>query len=136
MQLIQPLVNIMDTELMVTSSEDSIAESSTSSSNSRSTTPASANLLSVLRCPKASELVCKCTIDCNPPKGKKPSCGKGVSDLKSVTPHQHVREFPNESLTELNSNLFCQVCREELSLKNVLLVPISSLPSTNQAKSG
>ena len=110
-QLIQPHVNIMDTKLllllllllllfltlqrkdwndngklMATLSEDSIAESSTSSSNSRYTPPASANLLSVLWCPKAAELARKHTIDCNPPKEKELSHGEGVSDPKSVAP--------------------------------------------------
>ena len=93
---------------MANLSEDSIAESSTSSSNSRSTPPANADLLSVLRCPKASELVRKRTIDRNPPKWKKGSRGEGVSDPKFVAPHQYVREFPNESLTVSNSKLFCQ----------------------------
>ena len=47
---------------MEASSEDLIAESSTSTST------APANLLSVLQCPKASELARKRTIDRNPPK--------------------------------------------------------------------
>ena len=84
MQLVQPCVNVMDMELMATSSEDSIAESSTSSTNSRSTTPANADLRSVLQCPKASELVRKHMIDRNTLKVKKRSCCKGVSDHKSV----------------------------------------------------
>ena len=120
-QLIQPRVNTTNMELMATSSEDSIAESSTSSSNSRYTTPVSADLLSVLRCPKASDLVRKRTIDCNPPKGKKRSRGKGVSDPKSVSPRQRVREFPDESLTVSNSKLFRQACQEELSLKKCVV---------------
>ena len=106
MQFIQSRVNITDTELMVTSSEDSISESSTSFNNSRSTTPASADLLSVLRCPKPSELAHKRTIDCNSPKGKERSRGEGVNDPKSVAPHQHVRVFPNKSLTVSNRKLF------------------------------
>ena len=89
---------------MVTSREDPVAESSISSSKSRSTTPASANLLSVLQCPKASELARKCTTDCNPPKGKH-SHDKGVSNVNSVAPLQRVRKFPNESLTVSNSKL-------------------------------
>ena len=76
---------------MATLSKDSIAESSTGSSNGRSTPSVSADLLSVLRCPKALELVCKHTIDRNPPKGKKRSRGKGVSDPRFVAPRQRVR---------------------------------------------
>ena len=107
---------------MAASSKDSnqsiiIAESSTS--NSKSTTPA--NLLSVLRCPKFSELACKRVIDRNPPKRKKYSRTEGVSDLKSVDPRQHVRVFPSESLTVSNGKLFCSACREELSLKKCIV---------------
>ena len=121
MQLIQPRVNITDTELMATSSKDSISESSTSFNNSRSTTPASTDLLSVLRCPNASELARKRMIDRNSPKGKKRFRGEGVNDPKSVAPHQHVRVFPNGSLTVSNSKLFCQACWEELSLKKCVV---------------
>ena len=41
------------------------------------TTPA--DLLSVLRCPKSSELVCKRAIDHNPPNGKKRCRGEVVT---------------------------------------------------------
>ena len=65
-------------ELMVTSSEDSIAESSTS--NSRSTITVNANECFIMS-KGASELEHKRTVDHNPPKEKKYSYGEGVSDL-------------------------------------------------------
>ena len=44
----------------------------------------------------------------------KPSCS---TEPKLVTPMQQVREFPREELTHSASNLFCNACREKLSLK-------------------
>ena len=102
--------------VMAASSKDSVAESSTSS---RSTAPA--DHLSVLRCPKASDIARKRAIDRNPPKGKKRSRGVGASDPKYVDPRKRVSEFPSESLTVSNGKLFCLACREELSLKKCVV---------------
>ena len=44
----------------------------------------------------------------------KPSCS---ADPKSVTPIQRVREFPKEDLSQSAGKLFCNACREELSVK-------------------
>ena len=71
--------------------------------NSRSTISVSADLLNVLQCAKASELVRKPTTDCNPPKGKKRSRSEGVSNPRSVAPRQRVREFPM-NLSQCRSN--------------------------------
>ena len=89
-----------------------IAESSTS--NSKSTTPA--DLLSVLRCPKVSELARKRVIDCNPLKWK-----------KSIDPRQHVREFPSESLTTILSTWLQRQCAS----LSMLLRLHSCFPLTN-----
>ena len=81
-------------------------------------------LLSVLRCPKSSDLARKRSVDRNPPNGKKRSRlsrGDGASEPKSVNPHDRVKEFPNQSLTVSNKKLFCLACREELSLKRSVL---------------
>lgn len=72
-----------------------------------------------LRAPKRSELTRKRAVrhvhGTSTKKCKsKPSCS---SDPKSVTPSQRVREFPNEELTQSAGKLFCNACREELSLK-------------------
>ena len=48
------------------------------------------------------------------PYRKKPSRS---TDPKSVTPMQRVLEFPKEELTQSAGKLFCNACREELSLK-------------------
>ena len=56
--------------------------------------------MEVLKEPKASDLKCKCKVDCNlPPKGKRRPCGEGSSELKTVSPCERVREFPDECLT-------------------------------------
>ena len=104
-----PFNHVYKLVVMAASSKDSVAESSTSS---RSTAPA--DLLSVLRCPKASDLARRRAIDRNPPKGKKCSRGEGASDPKSVDPRKRVSEFPSESLTVSNGKLFCLAYREEL----------------------
>ena len=39
------------------------------------------------------------------------------TEPKLVTPMQQVREFPREELTHSASKLFCNACREKLSLK-------------------
>ena len=82
------------------------------------------SLLSVLRCPKSSDLARKRSVDRNPPNGKKRSRlsrGDGASEPKSFNPHDRVKEFSNQSLTVSNKKLFCLACREELSLKRSVL---------------
>ena len=128
-RLVQPSVNVMGTELMqprvlrhlAIGVNGGTGFAGSSTSNSRSIISASANLLSVSQCPKASEQAHKRTTDCNPPKGKKRSRGEAVSDPMSFAPCQLVREFPNESLTLSKGKLFRQGCREELSLKNCVV---------------
>ena len=75
------------------------------------------NVLNRLRCPSLSELARKRRIDRNPPRGKRWSRGRGVSDPKSVTPQQQVATFSGEHLSVSNNKLFCSACREELSVK-------------------
>ena len=65
------------------------------------------------RAPKRTELTQKRAIRHTPYK-KKPSC---TTDPKSVTPMLRVREFSKEELTQSAGKLFCNACREELSLK-------------------
>ncbi len=57
----------------------------------------------------------------NPPRGKKRSKGKVAAEPISVSPLQRVREFPNECLCVVMKKLFCNACREHLSLKKSVL---------------
>ena len=49
---------------------------------------------------------------------KRPSCS---SNPKSVTPSQRVKEFPNECLTVSARTLFCEACRQEVSLRHCIV---------------
>ena len=77
------------------------------------------SLLDRLRAPKKSELTRKRT---NLPREgmhkKRPSCS---SNLKSVTPAQRVREFLNECFTVSARTLFCDACRQEVSLRRSII---------------
>ena len=70
-----------------------------------------------LRAPKPSDIARKRKTRVNPPKGKRRSCSRGLCDPKFVTPSQRVKEHSGEELVVSNGKLFCQACREELSLK-------------------
>ena len=58
------------------------------------------SLMSVLRCPPLSVMTRKRKLRANhPPTGKKRSCSRpcrGLSDPKSITPAQRVKEHPGE----------------------------------------
>ena len=92
------------------------ASSSASSSESPSgSEELLARFCNNFRAPKRTELTRKRAIRHMPYRKKStPSCS---SDPKSVTPTQRVREFPKEELTQSAGKLFCNACREELSLK-------------------
>ena len=100
-------------------SEDEEVESSTSScmTNDSSTTSTVLSIMNGLRAPKPSDIARKRKTRVNPPKGKRRSCSRGLCDPKFVTPSQHVKEHSGEELVVSNGKLFCQACREELSLK-------------------
>ena len=60
----------------------------------------SVSILEALKTPKASDLMRKSKVDCNPPpKGKRRAHGEGFSESKIVSPRERVREFPDECLT-------------------------------------
>ena len=88
-------------------------------SSSSTVTPASLqSLLDVLRCPPASHLARRRKLNTLPPSGRKRSRGSITATCpKSVTPRDRVKEYPGERLLVSNNKLFCQACREELSLK-------------------
>ena len=83
--------------------------------------PSPLSILDVLRAPTHMELTRKCKIDSNPPpKGKRQAQGEGSSEPKTISPHQQLNKFPNECLAvygKEGSKLFCNACREELSLR-------------------
>ncbi len=85
------------------------------------------SFLEVRKAPQPSCLTRKRVVDCNPPVGRKKSRGQGSSEPKSVSPKDRVNEFPTECLTVSgNGHLFCNACREEISLrKNIITSHIS-----------
>ena len=61
--------------------------------------PSPSSILDVLKAPTCTELTRKRKIDCNPPpKGKRRARGEGSSEPKTVSPHQRVDQFPDQSL--------------------------------------
>ena len=49
---------------------------------------------------------------------KHKSCVTNLTDPKTVSPIQRIKDFPNEYLAVRNGKLFCTDCREELTVKN------------------
>ena len=96
--------------------DELIAPAADSSLNTRSRT-----LLDCLHRPTASELARKRKVDKNPPKGKKKSRGSCVSNPKTITPQQRVNQYKNEFFSVSNKKLFCQACRDELSVKSSII---------------
>ena len=92
-------------------------------------------MLSRLRAPSESDLCHKRKILIRPPVGKKRSSHSGYKKSKdpNVTPLQRVKEFPNEHLCVSVRNLFCNVCREKLCVKQSTVK--NHLTSINHADS-
>lgn len=99
--------------------EDETCSSSSNTTNSSGTS----TIFNSLRAPKPSELARKRISRNNPPppNGKRRSSSRGNCDPKNVTPSQRVKENVNEELCVSNGKLFCNACREELSLKATVL---------------
>jgi hypothetical protein len=79
------------------------------------------SLLERLKRPKASELSRKRKIPCNPPKGLKKGKGIVSAEPQKVTASSRVSEFPNQNLSVVLGKLFCDACREHLSLKKSVI---------------
>ena len=79
--------------------------------------PAVTSLLQKLKAPKQSELCRKRKIQCNPPTGKKKSSGRHGLKEPKVSPSQRVKEFSSEELSISLGRLFCNACRETISVK-------------------
>lgn len=85
----------------------------TSSNSSSSGNEEVARFRSNFRAANRTELTRTRTIR-HTPYRKKPSCS---TDPKSIAPTKRVHEFPTEELSLSAGKLFCNACREELSLK-------------------
>ena len=96
-------------------------ESSSDSTASECSSSAVPSLLSKLKCPTASDLARKRRVASNPPTGLKRSKGKTVADPKTVVPSERVKQYPEENLKVSHNNLFCDACREPLSLKKSVI---------------
>ena len=113
-----------DSSHVIPSFSDSEDEASSSTTSTSTMT-----VMNSLRAPKLSEISRKRRVRTNPlpPKGKRRSCSRGFCDPKSVTPAQRVKEHIGEELSVSNGKLFCNACREELSLRaNILKNHIKS----------
>ena len=111
-----------DNEAETTTASD-LPSLPTSTGSGTSNSPMSPSLLDHLKAPLRSELTRKRAIRKNPSatqsqRKKRPSCS---TDPKSASPSSRVREFPNEHLAVSAGKLFCDGCREELSLKRSII---------------
>ena len=80
------------------------------------------SLLDQLKCPTASELSRKRKIHSNPPpKGLKKGKGAVADEPHTVTPATRLKEFPDQHLSLLCGKLFCNACREHLSVKKSVI---------------
>ena len=75
------------------------------------------SLLSKLKSPRPSDLARKRRVAANPPKGKRPCRGSTAAEPKSIMAYQRVKQFAGEPFSVSRGKLFCNGCREELSLK-------------------
>ena len=89
-------------------------DSSSDNEVERESEPVARNLLQRLKAPKKSDLCRKRKIQSLPPIGKKRA--SGLKEPK-VLPTQRVSEFPGEQLSVSLGRLFCNACRETLSVK-------------------
>ena len=96
-----------------TTSESELEQSRTDSTVS--------SLLDRLKSPTVSDLSRKTKVQTNPPRGTKR--GKGaVAAEPSVSPSDRIREFPDEQLSTVLSKLFCNACRENVSVKKSVII--------------
>ena len=115
--------SVLDIDLLDSDSdecEDTSATCSSSSGNVRS-------LLDVLQIPTPSMLARKRRVATNPPKGVKRRISRQMTTVpKSVSPQERAKQFQDEPLTVSSGRLFCSACREEVSLKSVVKLHLSS----------
>ena len=80
-----------------------------------------ASFLSKLRSPAPSDLSRKRKLSSNPPKGMKKEKGSASSEPSNVSISDRVREFPGEHLCRNLGKLFCNACREPISVKKSVI---------------
>ena len=101
----------------VSSSDESHRDEGSSSSVSKDNRDKVVSVLSRLKAPRASDLARKRKVAVNPPKGKRGCRGATAAEPKNITALQRVKEFLDQPLCVLNRKLFCNACRQEMSLK-------------------
>jgi len=89
-----------------------------------------------MKAPSASDFSHKGKIVKNPPAGRKRTLhSNSQSNPKTIKPQQRVTEYSKEPFTVASGKLFCQGCREELSLKKSSIeYQIKSSKHTNGKK--
>lgn len=78
--------------------------------------------LTNFRAPKQSLLTRKRAIRRNVPSTRKRKTRPSCSTDPKVPPNQRVKEFPKEHFTQSAGKLFCNACREEVSLKRSIII--------------
>ena len=86
-------------------------------------------LLDKLRCPRESDLARKRKVQTNPCAGVKRSKGAASFEPQKVSLSSRIKEFPDQHLSNNKGKLFCDACRQFLSLKKVLFRFMLSLLS-------
>ena len=103
---------------MESNSECSRVTASNSTDESSTEVP---SILSKLKSPALSDLSRKRKISSNPPKGTKKGKGRASSEPSNVSILDRVREFPGEHLCRYSGKLFCNACREPISVKKSVI---------------
>ena len=80
-----------------------------------------ASILSRHRSPPPTDLSRKRKISSNPPKGTKKGKGNVSGEPSNVSISDRVREFPGEHLCRNLGKLFCNACREPISVKKSVI---------------
>ena len=75
------------------------------------------SILDRLKSPTSSDLARKRKVPTNPPKGVKKSKARAANEPSFVSILDRIKEFPNESLCNSRGKLFCNACRQPLSIK-------------------
>ena len=108
---------------MTESNLSSLPGSSKNIESESSQSTGKVTLLDKLKFPTSSDLARKQKLVSNPPpKGMKRSKSIVHHEPRSVSASQRVREFTGENLAVLSGKLFCNACRETLSVKKSVLI--------------
>ena len=112
------------TEMATGSVEANTERTDATASSSMDTDESStevASIVSRLRSPTPSDLSRKRKVPSNPPKGTKKGKGNVSSEPLNVSIADRVREFPGEHLCRNLGKLFCNACREPISVKKSVI---------------